>query len=179
MYGPTSNFTTVHFKDYNPHSEKKILDTLSKITANTVVFRPIDNSNYAFKNYRVVKCDDSTWNCVKIISGKKIMLANVFLKISAFAYCKLLDQHRTSLADKIVNQDRFFEKNYHDCLFYKRIINSHRDSAVRDSASSRYEMARAQTTISKKYITSMLLSAISNTTTVDVVQHFNNPNTDK
>ncbi len=61
---------------------------LSDIVVKQGIFVAVSKRQIRYKNYIIVREENSDWNVI-LVKDKKIHLATVFLKISAFTVCKL------------------------------------------------------------------------------------------
>lgn len=123
------------------------------------IFVPINKTSFRYKKYMVLKGPDDLWH-VFLLEPKKIHIATTFLKVSAFAICKSHEKRKGIHVDEIVSNDKIFQKNYTDSLFYKRTYNKTKDPISKDNALWRYEVAHAEAKQAKRRIDDIFYASI-------------------
>lgn len=134
---------------------------LHDIVVKQGIFVPISKDLIRYKNYTLVKNQDGDWVVLIIKNGKKYHIATVLLKMSAFAICKLHEKGRHSRVTEVDSYDKIFKKNYIDSLFYKKTVESNRDSVSKDNAQWRYEIAISEAKLAKQKIDAIFYASIA------------------
>lgn len=111
-------------------------DMLRDCIVETGIFVPVNKNTIRYKNYLISRDKDNSWN-VKTSRGR---IYNTFLKLSAFAICKLDESSDYTNINNVINYDKIFEKNYTDATQYKYIIKHSKDEVTQDVVLWRYEM---------------------------------------
>lgn len=114
---------------------------LNDIVVKRGIFVPTGKNTIRYKNYLVHKNHDDEWVVIRLTKSSKEHIATVFLKVSAFAICKMHEKNRKSTIDEIKYADSVFRKQYIDTRFYRRTIQTAQNSATRDNAVYRFEVA--------------------------------------
>lgn len=114
---------------------------LNDIVVKRGIFVPTGKNTIRYKNYLVHKNHDGDWVVIRLTKNSKEHIATVFLKVSAFAICKMHEKNRKSTIDEIKYADSVFRKQYIDTRFYRRTIQTAQHSATRDNAVYRFEVA--------------------------------------
>jgi hypothetical protein len=133
---------------------------LKDMVLNSGVFVPISKDIIKYKKYTVIKLPDNTW-AVFYNDVKKKHIANTFLKVSAFAVCKLHEKHQSRRISEIEFQDKIFEKNYVDSLIFKHTYKKTQDNMTRDTALWRFEIAHAKAKHAKEVIDRLFYSSLT------------------
>lgn len=119
--------------------------------ASNNIFVPISKNKLKYKNFFLEKRDQS-WTVTEKIGSYQKHIATTFLKISAFAVCKSYDQKKIHTAEKIIKQDREFEKNYIDSLHYKNTYKTTNSTILKDTVTWRYEISHGRAKKAKQSI---------------------------
>lgn len=114
------------------------------------VFVPINNRSYKYKNYMVINGPNGSWNV--FLMPRKVHIATTFLKVSAFAACKLHENEKLLSLEQLLKNDAVFEKNYIDSVHYKKTYNITQDSVRKDTAEWRWEISLLKAKIAKAKI---------------------------
>lgn len=114
---------------------------LNDIVIKRGVFVPTGKNTIRYKNYLIHKNEDNDWVVIRLTKDKKEYIATVFLKVTAFAVCKLHEKRRLQTIDEIKYSDSVFKKQYIDTRFYKRTIQTAQNPITRDNAVYRFEVA--------------------------------------
>lgn len=123
------------------------------------LFVPLDKTTFKYKNYMILKGPDDLWHTF-MLKPNKIHVGRTFLKVSAFAICKLHDKGNTRLIGEVKTEDRTFERNYIDSLFYKKTYQRSKDAAKQDTALWRYEIVQAKAKAAKARIDDIFYASI-------------------
>jgi hypothetical protein len=132
---------------------------LSDIVVKQGIFVAIDKRQIRYKNYIIIRNDHNDWNVI-LVKDKKIHLATVFLKISAFAVCKLHEKKKLSRLEEIKSNDAIFKKNYIDSQFYRKTVQNTDNNVTRDNAQWRFEIVQANAKQAKDRIDALFYSSI-------------------
>lgn len=132
---------------------------LSDIVVKQGIFVAIDKRQIRYKNYIIIRNDHNDWNVI-LVKDKKIHLATVFLKISAFAVCKLHEKKKLSRLEEIKSNDAIFKKNYIDSQFYRKTVQNTDNDVTRDNAQWRFEIVQANAKKAKDRIDALFYSSI-------------------
>ncbi len=132
---------------------------LSDIVVKQGIFVAVSKRQIRYKNYIIVREENSDWNVI-LVKDKKIHLATVFLKISAFAVCKLHEKGKIRSLDEVTGNDAIFKKNYIDSQFYRKTIQNTDNDVTRDNAQWRFEIVQANAKQAKDRIDSLFYSSI-------------------
>ena len=97
---------------------------LRDIALKSGIFVPITKDLIRYKKYSVIKLEDGSW-AVFHTDPKKRHIASTFLKVSAFAVCKMHEKRLSGRIREIEKHDSIFEKNYADSLIYKQTNQKH------------------------------------------------------
>lgn len=133
---------------------------LSDIVVKEGIFVAETKRLIRYKNYAVIRNDDDDWVVVLIKDNRKYHIGTVFLKISAFALCKLHEKGKYRTVEEIKYNDTIFRKNYIDSQFYRKTAQTAKDPATRDSAQWRFEIVQAEARSAKEKIDSLFYSSI-------------------
>ena len=133
---------------------------LKDIAQQAGIFVPISKDLIKYKKYTVLKLPDNTWS-VFLNEGRKKHIGTTFLKVSAFALCKLHEKHQLQRIKEIEQNDKIFEKNYIDSLVYKHTYKVTKDAQTRDNALWRYEIAHAKAKHAKQIIDGMFYASVT------------------
>jgi hypothetical protein len=126
---------------------------LTDAVASRGVFVPVKKNLLQYKNYLIRKDDDGSWTVIYVAPQNiKYVLANTFLKISAFAVVKLHEKKRERDISSVIFEDKLFENNYTDSIYFKNIFKITQDDARRDNALWRYEIVTAKAKTAKAKI---------------------------
>lgn len=132
---------------------------LSDIVVKQGIFVAINKRQIRYKNYILIRDDNSDWNVI-LEKDKKIHLAKVFLKISAFAICKLHEKGKIRSLEEVKTNDAVFKKNYIDSQFYRKTIQRTDNDVTRDNAQWRFEIVQANAKQAKDRIDALFYSSI-------------------
>lgn len=132
---------------------------LSDIVVKQGIFVAIDKRQIRYKNYIIIRNEHNDWNVI-LVKDKKIHLATVFLKISAFAVCKLHEKKKLSRLEEIKSNDAIFKKNYIDSQFYRKTVQNTDNDVTRDNAQWRFEIVQANAKQAKDRIDALFYSSI-------------------
>lgn len=124
---------------------------LSQAVNHAGLFVPIHKNIIQYKTYTVVRQKDNSWAVYDNKNGKTL-IANTFLKVSAFAICVLHNKKMFTRVNEVLKDDRIFEKNYVDSIFFKRTYKSTNDEITKDTAFWRYEIVNFTARESKQRI---------------------------
>lgn len=133
---------------------------LRDIAQQAGIFVPISKDLIKYKKYSVIKLVDNTWS-VFLNEGRKKHIGNTFLKVSAFALCKLHEKRQNSRIKEVEYNDKVFEKNYMDSLVYKHTYKRTQDAQTRDTALWRYEIAHAKAKHAKQIIDGLFYASVT------------------
>lgn len=139
---------------------KELDSMLYDLILKSGIFIPINKNTFNYKNYQVSKNTDGSWN-VFLFSDRKHHIANTFLKVTAFTVCKLHEKGQYQRVDEILEDDRIFEKNYTDSLFYKNTVKISNDNVSKDTALWRYEIVHHKAKEAKGRIDRHFYSSIA------------------
>jgi hypothetical protein len=125
---------------------KETAQTFDKMLHDVVTQRgmyvPVSKDTIRYKSYLITRSPKGGWDIIKSEKGSgKEFVANVFLKISAFAVCKMHENHRSQRLDELLYDDMQFQKHYIDTLFYRKTIQRSTNPATRENALFRYEVS--------------------------------------
>ncbi len=132
---------------------------LSDIVVKQGIFVAVSKRQIRYKNYIIVREENSDWNVI-LVKDKKIHLATVFLKISAFAVCKLHERGKLRSLAEVTSNDAIFKKNYIDSQFYRKTIQNTDNDVTRDNAQWRFEIVQANAKQAKDRIDTLFYSSI-------------------
>jgi hypothetical protein len=82
------------------------------------------------------------------------------LKVSAFAIAKLHDKKWTIRIDDIEKEDKRFQKNYMDSVFYKNTMKVSKDYVTKDTALWRWELVTEQVKDAKSRIDGIFYASL-------------------
>lgn len=119
--------------------------------ASNNVFVPLSKNKLKYKNF-IIEKDRAGWKIEQMSNGYRKCIASTFLKISAFAVCKLYDQQKIHKIDSIIKQDLEFQKNYIDSLYYKNTYKKTKSAVLKDTAIWRYELSHNRAKKAKQSI---------------------------
>jgi hypothetical protein len=122
------------------------------------MFVPIDARSTKYKTYMIIRGPDDQWNV--FLMPRKILLATTYLKVSAFAIAKLHDKNMTTRIDEVAKEDKVFQKNYTDSLFYKNTMKVAKDYITKDTALWRWEIVNEYVKASKTRIDDIFYSSL-------------------
>lgn len=123
------------------------------------MFVPLNPRSFKFKNYMIIRGPDDFWNVFQM--PKKRLVAKTFLKVSAFAIAKLHDQKKSTRISEIEAEDKRFQKNFNDLVFYKNTIKVAKDNVTKDTALWRFEIVNEQVKAAKAQIDSIFYSSLA------------------
>lgn len=132
---------------------------LSDIVVKQGIFVAVNKKQIRYKNYIIVREENSDWNVI-LVKDKKIHIAQVFLKISAFAVCKLHEKGKLRNLKEVLDNDAVFKKNYIDSQFYRKTIQKTDNDITRDNAQWRFEIVQASAKQAKDRIDALFYSSI-------------------
>ncbi len=133
---------------------------LRDIALKSGIFVPISKDLIRYKKYSVIKLEDGSW-AVFYNDPKKQYITTTFLKVSAFAVCKMHEKRLSGRIQEIEKNDSIFEKNYADTLIYKQTYRKTTDNVRKDTALWRYEIAHANAKQAKQAIDSVFYASIT------------------
>lgn len=133
---------------------------LRDIALKAGIFIPINKDLIKYKKYTIIKLSDGSWGVFHTDTKKK-HVASTFLKVSAFAICKLHEKNQTVRIQEVERNDRIFEKNYVDSLVYKNTYKKTTDNVIKDTALWRYEIAHAKAKHAKQIIDGTFYASIT------------------
>lgn len=139
---------------------KELDRLLHDIVVNQGMFVPVNKDLIRYKNYMMVRNEDNDW-VVLLVKDKKIHIATVCLKVSAFAMCKLHEKRRSNTMAEVENLDKHFKKNYIDSLFYKKTAQHSSNEITKDNAVWRFEIASASARDAKKKIDDIFYASLA------------------
>jgi hypothetical protein len=84
----------------------------------------------------------------------------VFLKVSAFAVCKLHEQRKFARLDDVKIADDIFRKNYINSVYYKKTVQTSTVNETKDNALWRFEIASADAKNAKDKIDRVFYSSL-------------------
>ena len=122
------------------------------------MFVPINPRSTKYKNYMIIRGPDDLWNV--FLMPKKILIATTYLKVSAFAIAKLHDKKWATRIDDIEKEDKRFQKNYIDSVFYKNTMKVAKDYITKDTALWRWEIVNEQVKDAKSRIDGIFYSSL-------------------
>ena len=122
------------------------------------MFVPINPRSTKYKNYMIVRGPDDMWNVFQM--PRKILIATTYLKVSAFAIAKLHDKKWTTRIDDIEKEDKRFQKNYTDSVFYKNTMKVSKDYVTKDTALWRWELVTEQVKDAKSRIDGIFYASL-------------------
>jgi hypothetical protein len=132
---------------------QELNNMLTDAVASKGVFVALKKNLLQYKTYLVRKEQDDSWTVIYVSpKGNKYVLANTFLKISAFAVVKLHEKQRAREISEVIFEDKLFETNYTDSLYFKNIFKITQDEAKRDTALWRYEIVTSKAKTAKAKI---------------------------
>jgi hypothetical protein len=132
---------------------------LHDIVVKQGIFLVVNKRLIRYKKYIIVRDPDDNW-AVILADKRKIHLATVFLKVSAFAICKMHEKGRTTSIDDIKSNDEIFRKNYIDSQFYRKTAQIAKDPVTRESAYWRFELVKDYAKTAKTRIDNIFYSSI-------------------
>ena len=141
-------------------SESRELEALLyDMAVKSGLFVPLDKTTFKYKNYMILKGPDELWHTFMLKPNKK-HIGRTFLKVSAFAICKLHDKGNSRLIEEVKVEDQIFERNYIDSLFYKKTYQRTKNPATMDTALWRYEIVQAKAKAAKARIDDIFYASI-------------------
>lgn len=127
---------------------------------NTGIFVP-SNNGFRYKSYFINQLEDRSWEVsLKRDTGYKV-IANTFLKISAFTICRLHDNQHLSQIKFIMDLDETYRKNYIDAHYFKAIIKQSKVSLQRETAEVRYDLVNARADRAKQSLKKQFVASLS------------------
>jgi hypothetical protein len=142
------------------HTAQELEGMLKDIVLNSGIFVPIGKDLIKYKKYTIIKLADNTWS-VFYNDVRKKHIATTFLKVSAFAICKLHEKRQAVRVSEIEFQDKIFEKNYVDSLVFKHTYKNTKDNTTRDTALWRFEIAHAKAKHAKEIIDGLFYTSLT------------------
>lgn len=141
-------------------SESRELEALLyDMAVKSGLFVPLSKTSFKYKNYMILKGPDDLWHTFMLKPNKQ-HVGRTFLKVSAFAICKLHDQNKHKLIEEVKIEDRVFERNYIDSLYYKKTYQRTKDATTRDTALWRYEIVQTKAKAAKSRIDDIFYASI-------------------
>ena len=141
----------------NSNSEK-LEAQIYDMAVRSGMFVPIDARSTKYKTYMIIRGPDDLWNV--FTTPYKILIATTYLKVSAFAIAKLHDKKMSARIDEVLKEDKIFQKNYIDSLFYKNTMKVAKDFITKDTALWRWEIVNASVTAAKTRIDDIFYSSL-------------------
>lgn len=132
---------------------------LSDIVVKQGIFVAVNKRQIRYKNYIILRDENSDWTVI-LVKDKKVHLATVFLKISAFAICKLHEKGKLRSIEEVKSNDAIFKKNYIDSQFYRKTIQKTDNDISRDNAQWRFEIVQSNAKQAKDRIDTIFYSSI-------------------
>jgi hypothetical protein len=137
----------------------RIEEQIYDMAVRSGMFVPINGRTFRFKKYMIVHGPDDRWNV--FLLPRKTLIANTFLKVSAFAIAKLHDAGKSSIMNRIEQEDARFQKNYLDSLFYKNTMKVSKDVSRKDTALWRFEIVNQEVKGAKSQIDAIFYSSLT------------------
>lgn len=139
---------------------QELENMLHDIMVSRGIFVATDKNVYRYKKYLVSKSEEQGWN-VFLIDQKKQFLGTTFLKISAFAFCKIHEKRDGTALDNLKKIDEEFAKHYTDSLFFKKTARDSKNEITKDTALWRYEIAHQSAVRAKRQIDAIFYRSIA------------------
>jgi hypothetical protein len=121
----------------------KVFEELFIEIAINNVFVPVSKNKLQYKNF-VIEKKEGRWQVIQQYKGYHRYIADTFLKITAFAICKLYDAQKLNIVDAVIKKDYEFEKNYIDSIYYKNTFKKTNSQVLKDTVIWRYEIAHSK-----------------------------------
>jgi len=86
---------------------------LHDIVVKQGIFVALNKRLIRYKKYIIVRDVNDDWTVI-LSDQRKFHIATVFLKVSAFAVCKMHEKGKNTSIDEIKSNDDIFRKNYID-----------------------------------------------------------------
>lgn len=122
------------------------------------IFVPVDKNTFQSKKYQIKRIEGG-WSVYDLNTKAKI--ADTYLKVSAFAVCKLHEKRYSGQVKEVLSEDQAFSRNYIDSLFHKNIYKVSKDEITRDNALWRYELVHGRAKRAKDRIDRLFYSSIA------------------
>ena len=132
---------------------------LHDIVVKQGIFVALNKRLIRYKKYIIVRDVNDDWTVI-LSDQRKFHIATVFLKVSAFAVCKMHEKGKITSIDEIKSNDDIFRKNYIDSQFYRKTAQSAKDPVTRENAYWRLEMVKDNAKTAKARIDGMFYSSI-------------------
>jgi len=132
---------------------------LHDIVVKQGIFVALNKRLIRYKKYIIVRDVNDDWTVI-LSDQRKFHIATVFLKVSAFAVCKMHEKGKITSIDEIKSNDDIFRKNYIDSQFYRKTAQSAKDPVTRENAYWRLEMVKDTAKTAKARIDGMFYSSI-------------------
>ena len=132
---------------------------LHDIVVKQGIFVALNKRLIRYKKYIIVRDVNDDWTVI-LSDQRKFHIATVFLKVSAFAVCKMHEKGKNTSIDEIKSNDDIFRKNYIDSQFYIKTAQSAKDPVTRENAYWRLEMVKDNAKTAKARIDGMFYSSI-------------------
>jgi hypothetical protein len=132
---------------------------LHDIVVKQGIFVALNKRLIRYKKYIIVRDVNDDWTVI-LSDQRKFHIATVFLKVSAFAVCKMHEKGKNTSIDEIKSNDDIFRKNYIDSQFYRKTAQSAKDPVTRENAYWRLEMVKDNAKTAKARIDGMFYSSI-------------------
>lgn len=120
------------------------------------VFVPAGKNTVKYKNYIIQKSKDDLW----VVSLYSKIIAETFLKSSAFVLCKLHETNNRIEFKNVCLHDKEFKKHFIDSKYFEYVIKNSQDEVSRDTALWRYEISTKKAEKLRKKINTMLYRLI-------------------
>ena len=145
----------------NINAHPKYLEALLyNMAVKSGLFVPVDKTSFKYKHYMIIKGPDEYWHVFLLAPSKKL-IGQTMLKVSAFAICKLHDANNKYLVNVVKNEDKTFERNYIDALYYSETYTRTTDLTTRDTALWRYELVHSRAKLAKEKIDRIFYTSIT------------------
>lgn len=145
-----------------PNYNKLVRDfdvLVNKMIDKNGIFVTIKPNVYRFKKYQVQKVDDN-WVITINQKGRIRILGTTFLKISAFAVCKLHDKKWLRQVAIVIENDEIYKKNSIDAGFFKNVVDNTKDNDRKMIAECRFEVTAYKAKCAKKLIKNYFISTL-------------------
>lgn len=147
---------TVNIKKTAREFEQMVTDVITK----QGMFTPVSKDVIRYKNFVIKHQPDGLW-AVFAVDKTKTHIATTFLKVSAFAVCRLSERRQSMKLDEVLRTDTFFSKHYIDSIYFKHTIKNSACTERQDIAQWRYELAHSQARQAKDTIDRVFYAAMT------------------
>lgn len=132
---------------------------VNKMIDKNGIFVTIKPNVFRFKKYQVQKMNDG-WVVTFNKKGRIITIGTTFLKISAFAVCKLHDKQWLRQVAIVLENDEIYKKNSIDAGFFKNVVDNSKDFDKKSIAECRFDITSNKAKRAKKLIKNYFISTI-------------------